>query len=291
MRIGRSASRAGLALASIGALAISAGGAVSAQSSSTEPAGSSAPESGAPASAPALLVPNVDLSQVGGPGEGQLNIIHWIGYAEAGANLAEYDWVTPFTEQTGCVVNSKVDDTSDQMVSDMRQGGGSVYDGVSASGDATGRLIANGDGAPIDVTKIPGFSDVAPFLQNAPHYVVDGVHYGTPHGWGGNVLMYNTETITPAPTSWDAVFDPAKLAALQNPTGVTAYDSPIYIADAAVYLKAHQPDLGITDPYELTQPQFDAAVALLQAQHPYVGQYWSLFSTEIDNFAQDVSDI
>src|SRR4051794_20431181 len=275
--------RRAAAVTAAAALCLSAGGTVAAQST--------APESGAPASAPALLLPTIDLSQVGGPGEGTLNIINWGGYAESGANVTEYNWVTPFTEQTGCVVNSKTDDTSDQMVSDMRQGGGAVYDGVSAAGDATGRLIANGDVAPIDVSKIPGFSDVAPFLQNAPHYVVDGVHYGTPHGWGGNVLMYNTETITPAPTSWDAVFDPAKLAALQNPTGVTAYDSPIYIADAAVYLKAHQPDLGITDPYELTQPQFDAAVALLQAQHPYVGQYWSLFSTEIDNFAQDVSDI
>jgi putative spermidine/putrescine transport system substrate-binding protein len=291
MAFGRSKGRAGWAVAAISVLAISASGTASAQSPSTEPAASSATESGAPASTPPLLVPTIDLSQVGGPGEGQLNIINWIGYAESGANLPEYNWVTPFTQQTGCVVNSKVDDSSDQMVQDMRQSGGTLYDGVSASGDATGRLIANGDVAPIDVTKIPGFSDVVPFLQNAPHYVVGGVHYGTPHGWGGNILMYNTEKITPAPTSWDSVFDPAKLAAMANPTGVTAYDSPIYIADAAIYLKAHQPDLGITDPYELTQPQFDAAVALLQAQHPYVGQYWSLFSTEIDNFQNDVSEI
>src|SRR4051794_38881006 len=131
MRIGKTTGRTGWTVAVIGTLAIAASGTASAQSPSAEPPASGAPESGAPASTPPLLVPSIDLSQVGGPGEGQLNIINWIGYAEAGANLPEYDWVTPFTEQTGCVVNSKVDDTSDQMVSDMRQGGGSVYDGVS----------------------------------------------------------------------------------------------------------------------------------------------------------------
>ena len=113
---------------------------------------------------------------------------------------------------------------------------------------------------------IPGFGDVAPFLQNAPHYVVDGKHYGIPHGWGGNTLMYRTDSVTPAPTSWNVVFDPT--AAAPYAGKITAYDSPIYIADAALYLKAHNPELGITDPYELTQPQFDAAVEPAQAAAP-----------------------
>ena len=152
----------------------------------------------------------------------------------------------------------------------------------SASGDATLRLIANGDVAAIDPATIPGFGDVAPFLQNAPHYVVDGKHYGMPHGWGGNTLLYRTDMVSPAPTSWDVVFDPT--AAQPYAGKITAYDSPIYIADAALYLKAHKPELGITDPYELTQPQFDAAVELLKQQRPWVGKYWSAFADEIDNF-------
>jgi putative spermidine/putrescine transport system substrate-binding protein len=235
-----------------------------------------------PAGSIAPLIPTIDLSSVGGPGEGELDIIIWAGYAESGANLPEYDWANPFTAATGCKVNSKPDDTSDQMVSDMRQGGGTVYDGVSASGDATNRLIANGDVAEIDTGKIPGFADIAPFLQNAPHYVVGGKHYGVPHGWGGNLLMYNTDKVTPAPKSWDVVFDPAKAEAYSGL--VTAYDSPIYIADAALYLKTHQPSLGITDPYELTSAQLDAAVALLNGQKPFVGKYWALYQDEIDNF-------
>ena len=240
---------------------------------------------------PKPLLPTIDLSQVGGEGEGELNLIIWAGYAENGSNLPEYDWVNGFQDATGCVVNAKPDDTSDQMVTDMRTG---AYDGVSASGDATLRLISAGDVAEIDTSTIPGFSDVAPFLQDAPHYVittqetVDGKdqlvkhHYGVPHGWGGNSLMYRTDKVTPAPTSWNVVFDPKE--ASQYSGLVTAYDSPIYIADAALYLKSHAPELGITDPYELTPEQLDAAANVLKAQRPYVGQYWSLYGTEIDNF-------
>jgi putative spermidine/putrescine transport system substrate-binding protein len=238
-----------------------------------------------------LLLPSIDLSAVGGEGEGELNIIIWAGYAEDGSNVPEYDWVHGFEDATGCKVNSKPDDTSDQMVTDMRTG---AYDGVSASGDATLRLISGGDVAEIDTSTIPGFSDVAPFLQDAPHYVitttetVDGKEqpvkhrYGVPHGWGGNSLMYRTDKVSPAPTSWSVVFDPNQ--AKDYAGLVTAYDSPIYIADAALYLKSHSPELGITDVYELTPEQLDAAVKLLQDQRPFVGQYWSLFGTEIDNF-------
>jgi putative spermidine/putrescine transport system substrate-binding protein len=228
------------------------------------------------------LKPAVDLSTVGGAGEGALNIIIWAGYAESGANQKEYDWVSAFQQETGCKVSTKIGNTSDEMVTLLRQGGGSTYDGVSASGDATLRLIANGDIAAIDPATIPGFGDIAPFLQNAPHYTVDGKHYGVPHGWGGNTLLFRSDIVTPAPTSWNVVFDPA--AAQPYAGKITAYDSPIYIADAALYLKAHNPELGITDPYELTQDQFNAAVNLLKQQRPWVGKYWSLYSDEIDNF-------
>jgi putative spermidine/putrescine transport system substrate-binding protein len=235
------------------------------------------------------LKPAVDLSKVGGPGEGALNIIIWAGYAEDGSTTKEYDWVHAFETASGCKVQSKIGNTSDEMVTLLRSGGGSTYDGVSASGDATNRLIANGDVAAVDPAAIPGFGDVASFLQNAPHYVVGGKHYGTPHGWGGNLLMWRTDKVKPAPTSWDVVFDPAKAATQAKK--LTAYDSPIYIADAALYLMAHKPELGITDPYELTTDQLTAAVDLLKQQQPNVGKYWSLFSDEIDNFKSGATTV
>ena len=248
--------------------------------SSTTGGGSSAPS----AAASATGGPSSNLPQSIGKGEGSLNIIIWPGYAEDGSNVKEYDWVHPFeAANPDCgTVNVKQANSSDEMVTLMRQGGGTLYDGVSASGDATNRLIANGDVAEINVNLIPDYVNIAPFLQSPAHNTVDGKHYGISHGWGGNTLMYRTDLVTPVPTSWASVFDATASKPYQGK--ITDYDSPIYIADAALYLKTANPSLGITDPYELTQPQFDAAVALLTAQQPWVAKYWSLYSDEITNF-------
>jgi putative spermidine/putrescine transport system substrate-binding protein len=206
-------------------------------------------------------------------GEGSLDLIAWQGYTED-------DWVKPFEQDTGCNVTVKYANTSDDMVNYMRQGGGTLYDGVSASGDATNRLIANGDVASIDISQFREYANVMQSLQAPAHNTVDGVHYGVPYMWGPNFLMYNTAVVNPAPTSWDVTFDPSSPYAGK----VTAYDSPIFIADAALYLKTHQPDLGITDPYELTSAQLDAATSLLKQQAGMIGKYWAYYLDEIKGF-------
>jgi putative spermidine/putrescine transport system substrate-binding protein len=213
-----------------------------------------------------------------GAGEGALNLIAWEGYLEDGSNDKAYNWVTPFEKNTGCKVKAKYAGSSDEMVTLMKSG---QYDGVSASGDASNRLIAGGDVVEINTDLIPDFADISPALQSPPHNTVDGKHYGVSYDWGANVLMYNTKDVSPAPTSWDVVFDGTSYKGK-----VTAYDSPIYIADAALYLKSKQPDLGITDPYELTPDQLDAAVELLKKQHSQIGKYWGFFSDEIQFFKQ-----
>ena len=206
-------------------------------------------------------------------GEGELSLIAWPGYTED-------DWVTPFEEETGCQVTVKPGNTSDEMVNLMRQQGGSLYDGVSASGDASNRLIANGDVTAIDVDSFPDYTDVMQSLQAPPHNTVDGVHYGVPYMWGPNLLMFNTDVVSPAPTSWDVTFE----ADSPYAGNITAYDSPIFIADAAMYLMTHNPDLGITDPYELSQEQLDAATELLKQQATMIGKYWAVFTDQIDGF-------
>jgi putative spermidine/putrescine transport system substrate-binding protein len=232
--------------------------------------------------------PAKTFSSIGEP-EDELNLIAWNGYVENGSNDPNYDWVTPFEKDTGCQVNVKYADTSDEMVTLMRQGGGSVYDGVSASGNASNKLIAGGDVAAVDPSLFPDMASVIPPLApggaNTAHYIVDGNQYGTPSMYGPNFLMFNTKEVKPTPTSWDITFEPT-LDGQPNPYAgsLTGYDDPIFIADAAVYLKAHNPDLGIDDPYELTQPQLDAAVELLQAQKPMITKYWSLYTDEIDGF-------
>src|SRR5437899_723407 len=216
-----------------------------------------------------------------GPGEGALNLVAWTGYVESGKSDPKVDWVTPFTTQTGCKINVKFADTSDEMVTLMRQGGGTQWDGVSASGDATNRLIAHGDVAEVNVSLVPDFKDVIPSLQSPKHNTVNGKHYGIPYMYGPNVLMYNTQVVNPAPTSWKDTWETSS----PYKGKVAAYDSPIFIADAALYLKAHNKSLGITDVYELTTKQLDAAIALLKQQAPMIKKYWSATTDETDPFS------
>lgn len=219
-----------------------------------------------------------------GEGEGELNLIAWAGYAEDGSNDPANDWVTPFEESTGCQVNVKIGNTSDEMVQLMRTG---QYDGVSASGDATLRLIYGGDVAPVNTSLVPNYETISPFLKERPWNSVNGQMYGIPHGWGANLLMYNIGVVTDAPDSWAAVFtDAAKYKGK-----VTAYDSPIYIADAALFLSKTKPELGIEDPYSLTAEQLDAAVELLKAQRENIGEYWNDYTKQVQAFESGTSVI
>ncbi|MBI3158005.1 MAG: ABC transporter substrate-binding protein [Chloroflexi bacterium] len=221
-----------------------------------------------------------------GPGEGQVDIIAWAGYIERGETDPGYDWVTDFEAATGCTVNVKVAATSDEMVALMNEGG---FDLVTASGDASNRLISGGKVQEINIDLIPSWDSVDPRLQSAPWNTVDGKHYGVPYQWGSNVLMYRTDVFGDSPpTSWDVVFEETTLPdGASNVGRVQAYDGAIYIADAALYLKYHNPELGITDPYSLTREQFNAALDLLRQQRGIIGRYWHDAFIQMDDFTNE----
>lgn len=242
------------------------------------PAATTAPTS-TPTDTPATAGPTAEPSMSGiGPGEGELNLIIWAGYAERGATYPEFDWVTPFEERTGCKVNTTDMTDSNNGVALMQSG---QYDGISASGDATTRLIQGGIVAPVDTSIFENYANVFDGLKDLPHNTVDGVNYGVPHGRGANLLMYNTEAVTPAPTTWDGVWENAADYAGK----ISIYDSSIYIADAALHLMATQPDLGVTNPYQLNEEQFNAAVDLLAAQRDAGSLYWSVYTDQMASYA------
>jgi putative spermidine/putrescine transport system substrate-binding protein len=232
----------------------------------------------------AFTPPKIAMQKTLGKGEGAVDILAWPGYAEDGSNDKTVDWVTPFEKQTGCQAKVKYFGTSDEAVSLMKSGD---YDVVSASGDASLRLVAGGQVAPFNTALTKSYADVAPFLKKRAWNSVKGQMYGIPHGWGANLLMYNTKTVKPAPTSWAAVFDGS--SAYKGK--VTAYDSPIYIADAALYLKNTKPALKIKDPYALDDKQLAAAVALLKKQRVNVGEYWSDYTKEVSAFKAGSTEI
>jgi putative spermidine/putrescine transport system substrate-binding protein len=220
-----------------------------------------------------------------GKAEGQVDILAWPGYIERGATDKNFDWVTSFEKSSGCKVNVKTAGTSDEMVALMNEGG---FDLVTASGDASLRLIKGKRVQPVNVDLIPSFKDVDPRLQNAPWHTVDGVHFGTPYQWGANVLAYNAKVFPEAPKSWSVVFEEQILPDGKSNKGrIQAFDGPIYIADAALYLMKKKPELGIKDPYELNEAQYKEALNLLRQQKPLTSRYWHDAFLQMDDFKNE----
>ena len=224
-----------------------------------------------------------------GAGEGAVSIVAWAGYIESGENDKSYDWVTQFEKDSGCKVSVKTAATSDEMVQLMTSS--KSFDLVTASGDASLRLIRGGTVQPVNLDLIPAYKTVDKRLQGGSWYTVDDKAYGVPYQWGANVLMYNTDSFKgTAPTSWKPVFEEETLPdGSSNKGKVQAYDGPIAIADAALYLKTAKPELKIDDPYALDQAQFDAVITLLKAQRKIVSNYWHDTTKQVDDFKSDAA--
>ena len=209
-----------------------------------------------------------------GKGEGALNLIEWPYYSDP-------KFANTFEKNTGCKIHRKDAGSSNQMVSLMRTGGGGgggQWDLVSASGDASLRLIRGGDVKPVNIKLIPSWNDFIPIFKSPAHNTVDGKHYGVSLQWGPNVLLYNTTKIKPGPTNWGALYDPKYKGQITIP------NNPIQIADAALYLSKTKPALGIKDPYELNSAQLHAAVLLLKGQRPLIKAYWAFATDEAKIF-------
>ena len=221
-------------------------------------------EPGGSASSPTPPTATATAQATIGPGEGVVDIVTWEGYtADA--------WVKPFTEQTGCLVRPRYAGSSAEMVQLMSSGGGGAWDLVSPPGDISLELVYSGEVRPINTALIPAWEDFPTFFKNAPFNTVGALHYGISLQWSPNTLLYNTRKVSPAPSSWSALYDASRKGMITVP------DNPMQIADAALYL-------GYKNPYELSRKQFDAAVALLTQQRPLIKRYWPVASDEIAMF-------
>jgi putative spermidine/putrescine transport system substrate-binding protein len=202
------------------------------------------------------------------PPEGRLDLLAWPGYLEDGSDDPRLDWVTPFERASGCKVRARRVTSSDEVVELLETG---QYDGASVPGEATGRLAAAGLVSRLATGLIANFADVYPALRRTPSNSVGSRVYGVPQGRGASLLLWRTDVVRPAPDSWAVVFD------RRSPYRgrVTGFDSPLSIADAAIYLRSARPELGIRNVYRLDQRQFAAALALLRGQREVIGGYWS----------------
>ncbi len=235
---------------------------------------------GAASGSPAPSLP----TELGSTQGQSINVLAWPGYVENGSTQPDIDWVTDFQTKSGCKVNPQIFGTSDEAYT-LFSTNPEQFDVVSASGDASLRLIRGGFVQPVNLSLFKNYPDIFDALKNKPYNTVDGVAYGVPHGRGSNLLMWRTDNVNPAPTTWAQMFDPA------NGYKVSIYDAPIYIADAAVVLMSTKPELGIKNPYALDDTQFAAAVDLLKQQKPMVTQYWTDYLKQMDDFRAGTSNV
>ena len=211
-----------------------------------------------------------------GKGEGRLNLIEWTAYSDP-------SFAKKFEQQTGCIIHRKDAGSSGEMFSLMHAnggGGGGQWDLVSASGDASLRLIYAHDVKPVNIKLIPSWNQFLPAFKSPPHNTVGGVHYGVSVQWGPNTLIYNTKKVKPAPKDWSLIYSK------KYKGHVTIPNNPIQIADAALYLEKTKPSLGIKDPYELTQAQLNATVNLIKQQKPLLKRLWNYAPDEDASFKQ-----
>ncbi len=124
--------------------------------------GSSDAGGGGGAQGSGFTAPDVAMKDSLGDMEGEVNILAWPGYAEDGSTDKAVDWVTPFEKATGCEADIKYFGTSDEAVNLMKTG---EYDVVSASGDASLRLIAAGDVAPVNTDLLKNYGDICRLPQ------------------------------------------------------------------------------------------------------------------------------
>lgn len=232
--------------------------------------------------------------------EGELTIVAWPGSVERGEADSRFDWVSGFEAETGCKVTVTTAGTSAEMIGLLQSGGpqpsppgdaswpppgNAPFDLVVASGDASIGLIRAGMVLPIDVTRVPSYGTIDERLRTAPWHFVDGKHYGVPYQWGPNVLVYQTAVFKQPPDSWSVTFEVQRLPdGKPNHGRIQAYEGPIYIADAALYLKSKNPELGIRDPYELDEKQYAAVLELLRAQRSLVHRYWHDANVQVQDF-------
>jgi putative spermidine/putrescine transport system substrate-binding protein len=225
-----------------------------------------------------------ELERLGAP-EGALHLVALPGYVEDGSKDPSLDWVTPFERRTGCRVWSTVSASPDEVARLMRTG---RYDGVSARGDVSGRLVAEHLVAPVNTDLISSYSQIFPAIKHIPSNTVDGITYGIPNGRFANLLIWQPSQVpTPRdkPPSSSLIFDSSVASRYRG--SETAYDNPMYIADAALYLRDHEPGLGIENIFELDRRQLDAALALLRAQRQNVGRYWSDAAENVNAFVSE----
>ncbi len=177
-----------------------------------------------------------------------LNLLIWESYIDP-AILAD------FTAETGIAVNQVLYDSGDardEIMADPR----SNID-VSVVGENAAALFGTrGVLAPIDTAAIPSLSDYD------TRWSARCAGYGVPYLWGTMGILYRTDKVTTAPTSWNDLMKPAE--SLRRHIAMYDDHNEAFIAPLVLLGKS----INANDTESLK-----AAFALMKAQAPFVLTY------------------
>src|SRR5271154_964425 len=189
-----------------------------------------------------------------------LSLLVWEGYADP-------SFVRGFEESHHCKISAAYMGSSDELVAKLRGGSASNYDVISPSSDVATMIASSGLAAPLDLSKLPAYSQLSERLRSMPLVRMNGNVYGVPFTWGPNPLLYDTTFFPKAPESWAVLWDP-KLRGK-----ISVWDDLSTICMAAQLLGYDKPDPSHL--YNLTDQELDNVKKKLIELKPNIRKVWA----------------
>jgi spermidine/putrescine-binding protein len=203
--------------------------------------------------------------------EGSLSLLVWEGYADP-------SFVQPFEESHHCKVSASYMGSSDELVAKLRGGSAANYDVISPSSDVAASIARTGLAAPLDLSKLPAYSQLSSKLRDLPLVKANGLVYGVPFMWGPDPLLYDTTAFAQPPDSWTVFWDPKYKGKL------SVWDDLSTVYMAAQVLGYDKPDP--SQLYNLTDDQLAAVRKKLIELKPNIRKMWAT-GGELTNLFQN----
>ena len=200
-----------------------------------------------------------------------LSLLVWEGYADP-------SFVHAFEEAHHCKVSASYMGSSDDLVAKLRGGSAANYDVISPSSDVAASIALTGLAEPLDLSKLPAYTQLSPKLRDLPLVRANGQTFGVPFMWGPNPLLYDTTAFPQAPDSW-AIFWDSK-----SKGKISVWDDLSTLYMAAQMLGYDKPDPSHL--YNLTDEELAAVKKKLLELKPNVRKIWST-GGELTNLFQN----
>jgi len=200
-----------------------------------------------------------------------LNLLVWEGYADP-------SFVKGFEDAHHCRISASYMGSSDELVAKLRGGSAGNYDVISPSSDVATSIAAGGLAAPLDLSKLPSYSQLSTQLTSLPLVRVNGQIYGVPFMWGPDPLIYDTTVFALPPDSWNVLWDP------KYKGKISVWDDLSTVYMAAQVLGYDKPDP--SQLYNLSDEQLEAVKKKLLELKPNIRKMWST-GGELTNLFQN----